>query len=195
MSDHRKLAHLEEQLGDVLYRAIIDPENTAAVKTFARTLILAVKPVGLPTTYDQALGLTELIRRAVGPDNLGNINSDITQARFPLQGTGVRKVKARVVPYLDGETSEEIAVRLAGCAFGNTGDLAGFLHDHPEEVEKWGWVLAISEDSRWAGPDGGDVCVPVVRVCGAYRGFGLVGFRRRLRSDFVSNCGVLVLCE
>ncbi|MEK7508927.1 MAG: hypothetical protein AAB568_03695, partial [Patescibacteria group bacterium] len=64
-----------------------------------------------------------------------------------------------------------------------------------EEVEKWGWVLAISEDSRWADPDGGFVSVPYVYVGGACRGFGLVGFRRRLRSDFGSGFGVVVLCE
>ena len=146
---------------------------------------------GLPVTYDQSMGIRKLAEKAVGPNNLGNINSDITPERFPLKGTGARKVKARVVPYLDGETSEEIAVRLAGCAFGNTGDLAGFLHDHPEEVEKWGWVLAISEDSRWAHPDDGFVYVPRVVVSGAGRGFGLGGFRRQLGSDY----GVLVLCE
>ncbi len=146
---------------------------------------------GLPVTYDQSMGIRKLAEKAVGPNNLGNINSDITPERFPLKGTGARKVKARVVPYLDGETSEEIAVRLAGCAFGNTGDLAGFLHDHPEEVEKWGWVLAISEDSRWSFPDGGYVYVPRVRVDGARRGFYLYDFRLRLYSYY----GVLVLCE
>ena len=154
------------------------------------------KPVGLPVIYDQSVGLMALVRSAVGEANLGNIDSDITPERFLLKGTGVRNIKVRVEPHLDGETSEQAAKRLTarGCVFGNTGDLAGFLHDHPEEVEKWGWVLAISEDSRWAHPGVGYVGVPCVDVRGADRYFVLVGFRSRLSSDFVP-LGVLVLCE
>ncbi len=42
MSDHRKLAHLEEQLGDKLYQALISSDNTEAVRTFAATLVRSV---------------------------------------------------------------------------------------------------------------------------------------------------------
>ncbi|MDP3244487.1 MAG: hypothetical protein Q8M83_02390 [bacterium] len=151
-----------------------------------------VQPAIFPTTYDQSLGLRKLIEMAVGPDNINNINPDITQKRFPLKGTDVRSVKLRVEPFLNGETSEQIVKRLAGTVpgFGNTGDLAGFLHDHPEEVEKWGWVVALSEDSRWTNPDG-LVCVPYASVHGVRRYFYLVYFRYRFHSGF----GVLVLCE
>lgn len=149
--------------------------------------------LGLPVTYDQSVGLKKLIELAVGSGNLGNINPDITPERFLLWGTGIRKVKARVEPYLDGETSEQAAKRLTakGCVLGNTGDLAGFLHDHPEEVEKWNWVLAISEDSRWARPGVGYVVVPDVCVGGASRLFSLRDFRHQLNSVY----GVLVLGE
>lgn len=146
---------------------------------------------GFPISYDQDIGLVPLIERAVGPNNLGNINRDITPARFKLAGTGVRSVTCRVEPYRNGETSEEIYDRLKGTVpgFGNTGDLAEFLHAHPEEVEKWpGWVLAISEDSRWADSDG-RVLVPGACVGGARRGFGLFGFRGRLGSGY----GILVV--
>ncbi|MEK7625527.1 MAG: hypothetical protein AAB467_04230 [Patescibacteria group bacterium] len=148
---------------------------------------------GFPVTYDQSGGPMPLIKLALGEDNLGNINPDITQERFPLRGTGARSVKCRVEAFLDGETGEQAAKRLtdAGHVLGNTGDLAGFMHDHPEEVEKWpGWVLAISEDSRWADPDG-HVGVPCAFVDGAFRYFGLGGFRVRFDSDY----GVLVLSE
>lgn len=151
-----------------------------------------VKPVGLPTTYDQALGLAELIKRAVGPENLGNINSDITQERFSLKGTGVRQVNLRVEPFPSNETGEQAAKRLttAGHTLANTGDLAGFLRNHPKEVEKWRWVVALSEDSRWTRP-GGRICVPCAGVRGADRHFVLAYFRRQFYSVF----GVLVLCE
>ncbi len=149
--------------------------------------------VGLPVSYDQLVGLVSLIKRAVGKNNLGNIDRDIIQERFPLKGTGVRRVLCRVEAYLDGETSEQAAKRLtyAGHVLGNTGDLAGYLHDHPEEVEKWmGWVLAISEDSRWTAP-GDLVLAPCANVRGAFRYFGLHNFR--FRCD--PHCGALVLNE
>lgn len=94
------------------------------------------KTSGLLTTYDQSLGSMELIKRALGPDNAGNLNRDITQERFPLKGTDRRTVNMRVEPFLNGETGEQAAKRLvaAGHVLANIGDLAGYLHDHPEEV-------------------------------------------------------------
>ena len=143
-------------------------------------------------SYDQSIGLRALIERAVGLGNFGNISGDITQERFPLQGTSVRTVKLAVEPYRNGETSEQAAERLlvAGHKLANTGDLAGFLHDHPEEVEKWARVLAISEDSRWTHPDG-RVCVPCADVDGARRYFYLYDFRDQLSANY----GALVLGE
>lgn len=145
---------------------------------------------GFSVTYDLSLGLRRLIEWAVGSANHGNINSHI-QEHFMLTGTSVRNMKFRVEAYLYDETSEQAAVRLtaAGHTFGNIGDLAGFLHDHPEEVEKWTLVFAISEDSRWARSDD-VVCVPCALVDDARRFFNLGDFRRRLDSDF----GVLVAC-
>jgi len=166
-------------------------ENRPKLKKFLTGLNYFVTN-GLLVTYDQSLGLRQLIESAVGEKNIGNINGNITQERFPLKGVGARIVKCKVVPFLNGETGEEAAKRLtvAGYKFGNTGDLAGFLHDHPEEVEKWSWVVAISEDSRWTNPNG-YVNVPCVSVLGTYRDFCLDRFRRQ----FFSGGGVLVLCE
>lgn len=143
---------------------------------------------GLSVTYDQSLGLRALIECAVGPANLGNINRDITFDRFKLAGTGVRTVNLRVEPCLNNETGESAAMRLAsaGHTLANTGDLAAFLRDHPDEVEKWALVLAISEYSRWDSD--GWVCVPDAYVRGADRGFGLCDFRGQLSS----SDGVLV---
>lgn len=157
-----------------------------------KALFAELSAVGFPVTYDQSLGLRKLIEMAVGPANIGNINSDITPERFKLAGTGVRKMNFRVEPHLGGETSEQAAARLtaAGFTLGNTGDLAGFLHDYPTEVEKWWWVFAISADSRWAS-SGGVVCVPYASVDGARRFFFLFGFRYPLDS----SSGVLVACE
>lgn len=160
----------------------------------ATTAVIAVRHsfAGLLVAYDQSLGLRKLIELAVGERNLGNISPDITPKRFMLAGTGVRNVKCRVEPCLAGESYEQAVARLKSHvpSFGNTGDLAGFLHDHPDEVEKWTWVAAVSEDSRWTG-SGGGVYVPDVFVGGAYRYFYLVCFH--YPQD--SSGGVLVLCE
>jgi len=140
----------------------------------------------------KGFGLMELIRRALGPNNAGNYNRDITPERFPLKGTDVRTVQAQVEPFLDGETGAQAARRLvnSGHVLANIGDLAGFLFDHPKEVEKWILVVALSEDSRWSAPDG-YVFVPYASVDGSFRSFDFGGFRSEFDSDF----GVLVLCE
>ncbi len=150
------------------------------------------KPKGLLTTYNQSLGLTELIRLAVGPNNMGNINLNITQARFPLQGAGIRTVHLRVEPFRNNETGEEAADRLtaAGHILADTGDLAGFMHDHPQEVAKFTWVVALAKSARWTYPDG-LVRVPCAYVIGSYRDVRLDIFRLR----FGSARGVLVRCE
>ena len=83
----------EEGLGaDVQWFA----DNLRIVRDLRIGAIKLAKPIDLPTTYDQFLGLTELIKRAVGKRNLGHINSDITQERFPLHGADVRQVNLRV---------------------------------------------------------------------------------------------------
>lgn len=146
--------------------------------------------VGFPTTYDQSLGLMALIKAAVGHDQ--GILEDIPKECFPLKGTCVvRTVNLRVEPYLNGETSEQAATRLvaAGLILANIWDLAGFLHDHPDEVEKRkDWVLAISEDSRCGYPDG-RVSVPCAFVDGVRRNFDLHSFFCELSS----GNGVLVV--
>lgn len=150
-----------------------------------------MKSAGFPVTYDQSLGLTELIKRALGPDNSRNFK-DIIPEHFPLKGTDVRTVNVRVEKFSIGETGEQATKRLvaAGHVLANTGDLAGFLASHPKEVEKWSWVVALSGDSCWAAPDG-FVYVPYTRVLGPHRDFSLVHFRY----SFNSGGGVLVLCE
>ncbi|MEK9158650.1 MAG: hypothetical protein AAB673_01495 [Patescibacteria group bacterium] len=148
--------------------------------------------VGLLTTYDQSIGLVALIKRGLGPNNDGNFNPDITQARFPLQGADIRTVHLRVEPFRNNETSEQAANRLmaAGHILADTGDLAGFLYDHPQEVAKFAWVVALAKSARWADPDG-HVCVPYACVDGSYRRFILGSFRFQFRSAY----GVLVRCE
>jgi hypothetical protein len=186
----RALGGLLHDLTDDELLALTDSGNRPSLKKFLAALIAKMWRL---VSYDQSIGLVALIHRALGERNAGNFNTDITPERFPLKGTGVRKGLCRVEAYLDGETSEEAAKRLtdAGHILGNTGDLAGYLHDHPEEVAKWkGWVLAISEDSRWAD-SGGSVYVPSACVDGAGRYFCLLDFRGRLSSP----CGVLVLGE
>lgn len=186
----RSLTGLLHDLTDDELLMLTESNNRPALKKF---LAACIAQMWHQISYDQSIGLVPLIERAVGERNLCNINRDITQDRFPLKGTGVRKVLCRVEPYINGETSERAAKRLkaAGHILGNTGDLAGYLHDHPEEVEKWsGWVLAISEDSRWAYSDG-YVYAPYAYVSGACRRFYLDYFHNQLDS----RCGVLVISE
>ena len=178
----RSLTGLVNDLTDDELLALTDSANRPSLKEY---LAMGIAQMWHMVSYDQSAGLVPLIDLAVGPKNVGNVNRDITQERFPLKGTGVRSIKCRVEPYLNGETSEEAAKRLtdAGHILGNTGDLAGFLHDHPDQVEKWaGWVFAISEDSRWTCSDG-FVCVPDAYVSGASRYFDLYGFRYQLNSS------------
>lgn len=175
-----------------VYR-LATPEGAEDLKAIAAIIARgAKKAVGFTVAYDQSLGLMDLIKRALGPNNVGNYNRDITPERFPLKGTDVRTVNFRVEPFLHGETGEQAAKRLVavGHVLANTGDLAGFLFDHPKETEKWNWVAALSEDSRWADPDG-FVFVPYAYVRGTCRLFGL----GRFRGGFRSGRGVLVLCE
>lgn len=184
------LTGLLHDLTDEEILALTDSGNRPSLKKF---LAERAAQMWHPISYDQSVGLVSLIERAVGKRNLCNINRDIIPERFKLAGTGVRSVKCRVEAYLDDETSEQAAKRLtdAGHILGNTSDLAVFLHDHPAEVEKWnGWVIAISEESRWTSPVG-YVLVPYASVNGACRYFRL----RDFRSQLIFNYGVLVISE
>lgn len=184
----RAFGGLLHDLTDKELLALTDSANRPSLKKY---LAMRIAQMWHLVSYDQSLGLIALIHRAIGSGNIGN--SHITSERFKLAGTGIRTLNLRVEPYLDNETSEEAAVRLvkAGHTLCNTGDLAAFLYDHPEEVAKWnGWVLAIGEDSRWTNP-GGCVYVPCAGVFGANRGFSLNDLRRQLDSDY----GVLVSSE
>lgn len=154
-------------------------------------VIMASKAVGngLVTVVNYATGLTQMIRNAVGPDNLRNINSNITPERFKMTGEGVRNARFEVQRFRDGETPEGCAKRLVteGFTLENTAELAAFLEQHPEEVEKFAWVFALGEASRWAD-SGGSVGVPCADVRGAHRHFGLRWFHDR----YGSRNGVLV---
>lgn len=147
--------------------------------------------LGFPVIYDQSVGLMELIRRALGPGNVGHFPPEIDSEHFPFKGTGVRAVDVRVKRIFSGETGEQAAKRLvaSGYTLANTGDLVGFLASHPNEVEKWAWVIALSEDSRWTSPLGCSARVPYALAHGAHRSFDIVDFR----CEFSSPCGVLVI--
>jgi hypothetical protein len=179
------------------FHRLTTPEGAHDIEDIAKLIVSAKKHVGFTITYDQSIGLVELIRRAFGSGNVNNFNSDITQERFPLKGKDILTVNVRVEPFLNGETGEQAAKRLvaAGHTLANSGDLAGFLASHPKEVEKWAWVFALSEDSRWTSSRGivrdPFVRVPCACVHGSDRSFGLGYFCHELRSD----SGILVLRE
>lgn len=85
MSDRRKLAHLEEQLGEERFEALIDSGNTGKVKEFCDQLLKDALPTTMTVgdrTYDILGFLKEedqgsvvgkvMVRRAKGMDaNLG----------------------------------------------------------------------------------------------------------------------------
>lgn len=140
------------------------------------------------TTVLESMGLVPLIERGVGPTNLANIHRDITPERFPTTGAGDRKIYLWVEPCRDGETQRQAAERLAKTHnVENTRELACYLHDHPEEVQKWSLVFALGEKSRWQDSNS-QMVVPYARVLGGDRIFNLVAFRARCGA----GCGVLV---
>ncbi len=128
---------------------------------------------GFPTIYHQLFGLRRLMEKTLSYHNqdIRKINYDITDDRFKLPGAGVRMVRLRVEPYLKKETSEQAAKRLVSAGYGlaTPGDLAAFLYDHPQEWDKWSWILAVSEESRWT------YCGSAYVVC-AYNYDGNRGF-------------------
>ena len=148
-------------------------------------------PDAFPISYDQDLGLMSLIRSAVGPDNLSNICPAIHIANFKLAGRGICSVKCRVEANLYGESSEQAMQRLAGHgpAFGNAGDLAGFQHDHPDEMRRWlGGVRAIGTGSQWK-VTADCILGPHAYVNSSNRLFDLGGFGYKLSP----KCGILLL--
>jgi|GEM_PF-5437357 hypothetical protein len=157
--------------------------------------VLADTDKVFPTVIDYDVGLTKLIEGAVGSSNLRYVNSNISPVRFELR-EGVRAVNLELVPFLDGETSEQAAKRLtdAGYTLEGVGELAQFLADNPTEVAKYATVVALNKMSRWERPSGGifalrNVFVPCVCVDGAYRGFQLSYFSNQTHG---SNSRILV---
>lgn len=187
----RALGGLLHDLTDDELLVLTDSDSRRALKRF---LIERMCLVWNPVSYDRSVGLVQLIRSAVGDDSLQRINRDITQKRFPLGGTGVRSVRCRVEAGFNGETLRVAAQRIkyAGHVLGRTGDLAGFLRDHPEEVSKWtGGVHALGRDTRWMCPEDDKVRVPYALVTATGRRFGLIG----IDSQLASVSGILVTDE
>lgn len=134
---------------------------------------------GFPVAYDKSCGLMELVRHAFGP------NPEL----FPFKGADVRMVNVRVEPILSGETCEQAVKRLntAGHTLANPRDLIGFRMSHPEEVEKWRWVVAPFEEANSAGGE----CLLGARVDGDGAWFN----QGDLSFLVLSDSGILVLCE
>ena len=67
-------------------------DNVSSMKEhIGSILVKKVESVFFPTTVDNSIGLINLLYKAVGPNNLRNIDKDITPERFKI-GNGVRKV-------------------------------------------------------------------------------------------------------
>lgn len=146
---------------------------------------------GFHVVYSQFAGIERLARQAVGEWHMSNLHRYITDDHFPL-GWSIRDVSLMVKPYLNEEANDEAASRLMaeGFTLGDIGDLAGFLRDHPTEVEKWRWVTAINKNSLWKESD--DIAyMPFVSVGGYCRLFLLRNFNIPVPVD----CGVLVVCK
>lgn len=154
---------------------------------------------GLMTKYDQSVGLRKLLEKAVGnvePRYMKlYIDDNITEEYFPLAKVGPRIVRLWVEPYLKDETSEQAAQRLVagGYTLASLSALAGFAHDHADEVKRWVWIFALSEDSRWKHPRTGSVLVPhtqsyAVKYPDFHISFKICPFQRKFDSHF----GILV---
>ncbi len=169
--------------------------NTNNLLKSSRDRQKLIEPGNNPTwyrvSYDQSIGLVPLMRRAVGQDNISEIRQEITQKRFPLMGLGIRSVKAKVQPYLDGETRAQGAKRFvdSGYLLGNVGDLAVFMHNYPQAMVGWGWVDALNEDGRTWIDSEGRICVANASVLRTRRAFAVGG----LQSRVLSFCGALII--
>lgn len=136
-------------------------------------------------TFNQDLGLMKLIESALGEGNYSNCSPHVTAEHFRLAGTGIRTINVEPVAFLDGETGEEAVKRLAkkGDYSENSGELAAFLENHPDEVVKYNCVAVLGELSQWVTrKEYGHVFTPYVKVEGAYRCFRLNLFRTKFYS-------------
>lgn len=139
-----------------------------------------------PTAVNNPLGLMRMLEEGLGKENYPrNISPHITPERFQLTSPDVREVNLELAPFLAGETAEAAVRRLApkGYNFENTGELAAFLADKPEEVAKYAAVVTLGDLSRWVTKKQfGQVFVPYVQVNGAYRCCRLYPFNTRFYS-------------
>ncbi len=144
---------------------------------------------GLLTTYNQSMDIRKLMKLSLDEPNCRNINYDIDAERFKLPVW----VCPWIEPLLKEETCEKADLRLAGAglAIANPFDLAGYLANHPQEWDKWEWILAIHKESGW------NYCGNIYVVCaynyGTNRGYTHWNFRDPVSSKDSDRHGVLVV--
>ena len=89
MSDFRKLAHLEEQLGDERFQALIDSDNTGRVKDFCDGLAKAVGSA-LPTEMTVGGRVYEILSFLREEDG-GSVRGDVMVSRAKELGANLGK--------------------------------------------------------------------------------------------------------
>lgn len=104
-----------------------------------------------PTLVDNILSLEEQVRLVVGKDHLYNISPLIPFASLKRARRGSGKIFPRLVPYIDGETSPQAAMRLLsrGYLLGDAGELAQVVMRYPGEIKKYQAVFSLHEGSCW----------------------------------------------
>jgi hypothetical protein len=139
----RALGSLIHDLRDRELQELLDSKNRPKLKKFLQ------QQSELPyrrIEYNQSFGLVRLILRALTEGsvlNLSRMDERITQDRFPPQGMrSKRTARCKVVAIGNGRPIEQELQHLTTeQSFANAGDLAIFMHNHPEEMGKWDFVL------------------------------------------------------
>lgn len=123
-------------------------------------------------TINNAVDLRTQVRQALGDNNFFNISPTIPLERLKCAkfDTIATDMYPRLARYLPGETSKNAAERLVaqGYVLGDLGELAQFLAQYPEEVEKFSAVFALDVGSRWLNSED-EWCVAFAGVEGAAR--------------------------
>ena len=141
--------------------------------------------------YNNTLSLRELVRQAVGKQNLYNISPGIEFDKLSRPKVVGGKMHPKLVSVTTCEKIKMVAEELkdANHLLGDLGELAQFTAHYPNEVAKYDRVFSLDENSRWENSDG-QICVAYASVDGSKRCF------RHCRFDqFIGKTDAVLIFE